>query len=332
MTYDSCGNAGNTGICPHCGKPWYACCCNRSPAYCCTGATGPRGPMGPMGPAGPTGPVGATGATGSTGSAGLRGATGPTGPAGATGATGITPTITVAGTVTGNPGTQARVDETVTPNGAQLFFTIPAGATGPTGPAGGPTGATGATGPTGPTGAAGTVGATGPTGPTGAAGTVGATGPTGPTGAAGTVGATGPTGPTGTTATVNSMNATNDTGATITVILGGTTVPLPSNQVLDSFTVSGNNTTFTVPATGTYLVTYRVATTAALLMSSRVLRNGTALAGSTFTPVASVTGFTATTFATLTAGDTLQLQLFGLAGAAVLQGGNGASLTVIRLS
>ena len=128
------------------------------------------------------------------------------------------------------------------------------------------------------------------------------------------------------------MNATNDTGSTITVILGGTTVPLPSNQVLDGFTVSGGNTTFTVPVTGTYLVTYRVSTTAGLLMSSRVLRNGAALAGTTFAPTVSVNGFTATTFATLTAGDTLQLQLFGLAGAAVLQGGNGASLTVVRLS
>ena len=128
------------------------------------------------------------------------------------------------------------------------------------------------------------------------------------------------------------MNATNTNGSTIAVILGGTAVPLPNNQVLDGFTVDGNSTVFTVPATGTYSVSYRVSTTAALLMSSRVLRNGTALAGSTFAPVASVGSFAATTFATLTAGDTLTLQLFGLAGAAVLQGGNGATLTVIRLS
>ena len=128
------------------------------------------------------------------------------------------------------------------------------------------------------------------------------------------------------------MNAVNTTGATIAVLLGGTVVPLPNAQVLDSFTVNGSNETFTVPVAGTYMVTYRVSTTLALLMSSRVLLNGTALAGSTFAPVASVTSFTATTFATLAAGDTLQLQLFGLAGAAVLQGGNGASLTVIRLA
>ena len=142
----------------------------------------------------------------------------------------------------------------------------------------------------------------------------------------------GPTGATGTSTTVNSMNAANTTGATITVILGGTPVPLPNSQVLDSFTVDAGNTTFTVPVTGTYLVTYRVSTTVALLLSARVLRNGTALAGSTFAPVASVSSLMATTFSALTAGDTLQLQLFGLAGAAVLQGGNGATLTVIRLA
>ena len=128
------------------------------------------------------------------------------------------------------------------------------------------------------------------------------------------------------------MNAANTTGTTIAVLLGGTTVPLPDAQVLDSFTVDGANQTFTVPVTGTYMVSYRVSTTVALLMSARVLRNGAALAGSTVSPVASVSSFAATTFATLTAGDTLQLQLFGLAGAAVLQGGNGATLTVVRLA
>ena len=214
-----------------------------------------------------------------------------------------------------------------------------AGATGPTGPTGatgaaGPAGATGPTGPTGATGAAGAAGPTGPTGATGAAGTAGATGPTGPTGAtgaAGATGATGPTGATGTSVTANSMNATNSTGDTITVILGGTAVPLPDFQVLDGFTTTAQNTTFTVPATGTYMVSYRVSTTAALLLSTRVLRNGTPLGGSTFTPALSVSSFAATTFAALTAGDTLTLQLFGLVGAAVLQSGNGATLTVIRL-
>lgn len=85
--------------------------CTRQPACAwgpvvCHGAPGPTGPMGPAGPAG------------------------------ITGATGISPTISVAGTTTGSPGTQASVDVTFTPLGAELLFTIPAGPTGPAGPAG----------------------------------------------------------------------------------------------------------------------------------------------------------------------------------------------------
>ena len=320
-------------------------CCPGPGRVCCQGPTGPRGCPGPMGPRGcpgepgARGPQGPRGATGARGPQGIPGATGPQGPqgiqglrgaTGATGATGRTPTVTVAGTITGEPGTPAAVYENVTPSGVELLFTIPAGATGPTGATGaaGTAGATGPTGPTGATGAAGATGPTGATGATGAAGTAGATGPTGPTGA---TGATGPTGATGTSVTANSMNATNSTGDTITVILGGTAVPLPDFQVLDGFTTTAQNTTFTVPATGTYMVSYRVSTTAALLLSTRVLRNGTPLGGSTFTPALSVSSFAATTFAALTAGDTLTLQLFGLVGAAVLQSGNGATLTVIRL-
>ena len=338
-------------------------CCPGPGRVCCQGPTGPRGCPGPMGPRGCPGPMGPRGcpgepgargpqgprgATGARGPQGIPGATGPQGPqgiqglrgaTGATGATGRTPTVTVAGTITGEPGTPAAVYENVTPSGVELLFTIPAGATGPTGPTGatgaaGTAGATGPTGPTGATGAAGTAGATGPTGATGATGATGPTGaagPTGATGAAGATGATGPTGATGTSVTANSMNATNSTGDTITVILGGTAVPLPDFQVLDGFTTTAQNTTFTVPATGTYMVSYRVSTTAALLLSTRVLRNGTPLGGSTFTPALSVSSFAATTFAALTAGDTLTLQLFGLVGAAVLQSGNGATLTVIRL-
>ena len=338
-------------------------CCPGPGRVCCQGPTGPRGCPGPMGPRGCPGPMGPRGcpgepgargpqgprgATGARGPQGIPGATGPQGPqgiqglrgaTGATGATGRTPTVTVAGTITGEPGTPAAVYENVTPSGVELLFTIPAGVTGPTGPTGaaGTAGVTGPTGPTGATGAAGTAGATGPTGPTGATGAAGAAGPTGPTGATGAAGATGatgatgPTGATGTSVTANSMNATNSTGDTITVILGGTAVPLPDFQVLDGFTTTAQNTTFTVPATGTYMVSYRVSTTAALLLSTRVLRNGTPLGGSTFTPALSVSSFAATTFAALTAGDTLTLQLFGLVGAAVLQSGNGATLTVIRL-
>lgn len=152
-----------------------------------------------------------------------------------------------------------------------------------------------------------------------------------PSGPAGPEGPEGPQGPPGEAVTESSMNAQNS-GGTIAVVLGGTPVDLPDNQNLDGFTVSGANDTFTVPETGTYLVTYQINVTAALLMGSQVLLNGTAIPGSVFDPVLSVSAYTATTIIPLTAGDQLQLQLFGLLGAAVLQGGAGATLTVIRLA
>ncbi len=127
------------------------------------------------------------------------------------------------------------------------------------------------------------------------------------------------------------MSASNTTGQTLSVLLGGTSVPLPSAQNLDGFTANGTNTTFTVPVTGTYLVTYRVNPTVAVAMSSQVLRNGTAIPGSVFSPAAT-TGYEATVITPLTAGDTLTLQLSGIAAAVVLQGGSGASLTVVRLA
>ncbi|AIE79977.1 BclA protein [Bacillus cereus] len=47
------------------------------------------------------------------------------------------------------------------------------------------------------------------------------------------------------------MFASNTIGSAINVALGGaTSIPLPNNQDLDSFTVDGTNTTFTVPQSG----------------------------------------------------------------------------------
>ena len=84
---------------------------------------------------------------------GVFGPTGPTGPTGPAGAA----TIIVGQTTTGDPGTQASVENVGTAQNVILDFTIPQGIDG-------------ATGPTGPTGATGETGATGPTGPTGATG------------------------------------------------------------------------------------------------------------------------------------------------------------------
>lgn len=127
------------------------------------------------------------------------------------------------------------------------------------------------------------------------------------------------------------MSALNTTGSTIVVVLGGTAVPLPNNQNLDGFTVDAANQVFTVPATGTYLISYSIKTTASLLLSSQILRNGATLPGSVIAPAVAINMFYNMQIVNLNAGDTLTLQLFGLLGAVVLQGGTGASLTVVRL-
>ena len=265
------------------------------------------------GPTGPTGPQGLQGIEGPTGPQGLQGIEGPTGPQGPQGIQGIQ----------GPTGPQG-------PQGAQ-------GIQGPTGPQG-PQGIQGIQGPTGPTGPQGLQGDEGPTGPTGPQGLQGIEGPTGPTGPQGLEGIEGPTGPTGPTGpqglavTENSMSAQNTTGDTISVILDGTVVPLPNNQNLDGFVADGTNSTFTVPTTGTYLLTYNISVTAALLMSSRVLVNGSEIPSTVFAPAVSAANFTATTIVNLTAGDEVELQLFGLVSEAVLQNGAGATLTAVRLA
>lgn len=217
------------------------------------------------------------------------------------------------------------------------------GATGPTGPTGW-TGATGVTGYTGLTGATGVTGATGSTGATGETGSPGATGATGETGspgetgvtgsmgATGETGATGATGATGTNFTnINAFSA-NTSGAVIAVVLGGTNIALPNNQVLNGITVGGGNTTFTVPSAGNYLISYSINTTDALLVSSCLVINSSPFTPSIITPALSLSSFNNTVIAPLTAGSTITLQLFGLLGAATLLTGAGATLTIVRVN
>ena len=295
-----------------------------------TGATGGTGPTGFTGATGGTGPTGITGATGGTGPTGITGATGVTGPTGITGATGVTGPTGITGTI-GETG----------PTG----ITGATGGTGPTGSTGatggtGPTGITGATGGTGPTGITGATGETGPTGSTGATGvtgptgSTGATGVTGPTGSTGATGGTGPTGSTGTSLTATSGYASNTGGGVVAVIVGGTTISLPNEQNLSAdITANAANTVFTVAPAGRYYISYHINLTAGLLVSSRILINGTPPASSIIAPVASLANFNNSFIVTLPAGSTIQLQLFGLLGAATLLGGSvGAALNIIRLS
>lgn len=331
-----------------------------------TGATGPTGAVGPAGATGPTGAIGPTGVTG----AGLQGivafnpliaptytpgqvvfyngssyvvntaspagipdtsadytllaAAGSTGPIGPTGATGAGLTGLTAFDPAAAPFYTAG--QVVLYEGASYVVNI----NNPSGIPGTSPDYTllAAAGPTGPTGVTGATGGTGPTGSTGV------TGDTGPTGITGAAGGTGPTGSTGTSLTATSGYASNTGGGVVAVIVGGTTISLPNEQNLSAdITANAANTIFTVAPAGRYYISYHINLTAGLLVSSRILINGTPPASSIIAPVASLANFNNSFIVTLPAGSTIQLQLFGLLGAATLLGGSvGAALNIIRLS
>lgn len=127
------------------------------------------------------------------------------------------------------------------------------------------------------------------------------------------------------------MSTSNATSAVVAVVLGGTDVPLPDNQDLNTFTVDGTNTEFTVPTTGKYKIEYNIATTVALLVSSRILQNGSPITPSVVTPTVAANNLRSSFIVSLTAGDTLTMQLFGLLGAATLQGGASTYMTIQRV-
>lgn len=150
-------------------------------------------------------------------------------------------------------------------------------------------------------------------------------GPTGPTGS---------TGPTGTNNTATTAFAANLTGASITVTNPGVPVALPDAQVLPAgITVNPGNNTFTVNVTGRYRISYHVNTTVALIMGTRITINGAPITQSTVLPLISLSTFSNEILIDLTAGDAITLQLFGLAGLAILLDASaGASLMIMRLS
>ncbi|WP_028591939.1 BclA C-terminal domain-containing protein, partial [Paenibacillus massiliensis] len=177
-------------------------------------------------------------------------------------------------------------------------------------------------------------GPTGPTGETGATGVTGATGATGDAGAIGATGATGATGETGTSLTASSIFGANTTGGLLTLVLGVVDVPLPDNQVVGPGTAfNGTSTVITLTEAGNYFVSYSVNLTAALLLSSRVLLNGTTeIPQSVISPVLGISSFTNDFIVTLPANATLQLQLTGGVAVATLSTDAPTNMTVIRLS
>lgn len=145
------------------------------------GPAGERGPEGPQGAEGPRGEQGLPGEKGEKGDPGEQGPAGERGPEGPQGDPGESATVTVGETVTGEPGTPAKVENTGTAQNAILKFTIPRGDKGERGE-------TGATGAKGDPGEPGQPGERGPEGPQGPAGERGEQGPAGENGAPGAKG------------------------------------------------------------------------------------------------------------------------------------------------
>ncbi|MFD2331843.1 hypothetical protein ACFSR7_21535 [Cohnella sp. GCM10020058] len=133
--------------------------------------------------------------------------------------------------------------------------------------------------------------------------------------------------------TSNYAFAANTTGTGVLVVLGGTSVPLPSSQNIGAgISINGANTIFTVASSGTYYITYQINLSSALLISARLIINGTANVPSNISTGLSTTMFNNVIVVTLAAGSTITLQLYGLvATATLISGGAGAAVTIIRL-
>ena len=132
----------------------------------------------------------------------------------------------------------------------------------------------------------------------------------------------------------SSAFAANTSGTALTVLVGGTLVPLPDGQLLSpDITVNGANTVFTVTNAGRYQISYNVNTTASLASGTRLLINGAANTASTVAPAVSLSHFSNEILLNLNAGDTVSLQMFGIASVAtLLPGSAGAALSITRLS
>lgn len=213
---------------------------------------------------------------------------------------------------------------------APVFYG-PVGPQGPPGPQGPDAGPQGPPGPQGPAG---------PDGPQGLPGPVGPAGPAGPQGDEGPAGVAGATGPPGAPAPVPPPSATagfaaNTTGGLISVLVAGTNIPFPDVKLLSSdITLTGGNTLFTVNTAGNYRISYHVNTTAAVLLGTRLVINGGVIPQSRIPPALTLSQFYNEIEVGLTAGATIQLQMYAplIVGAATLLGGSlGASLMIIRL-
>lgn len=132
--------------------------------------------------------------------------------------------------------------------------------------------------------------------------------------------------------TQSALCAQNTAGTPISVIAAGTTIPLATRPYMNGFTASGNNMTFTVAQSGVYELSYSIQTRVAMQLSSTVNRNGQSIQNLIRSPGFSENTFACSAILPLSAGDTLQLILYGITALAELQLGVGAYMNVIRIA
>ncbi|EST53758.1 hypothetical protein T458_23635 [Brevibacillus panacihumi W25] len=129
---------------------------------------------------------------------------------------------------------------------------------------------------------------------------------------------------------INGFGA-NTRGAILRVVKEGIPIPLSDNQVLQGIFTDEEQTAFTVPDDGNYLITYVIQFTEALPIHARITINEEPYLPTVIASNGEQTSFTNTVLAPLAAGDAIALQLYGFDGEAVLQTGAGATLTIVKL-
>ena len=133
---------------------------------------------------------------------------------------------------------------------------------------------------------------------------------------------------------LRSAYAANTRGTILVVTLTGVSLPLPDGGLFsDGITLSKDKTTFTLSEAGRYLISYEVNTTSALNSGVRLLVNEAPLMLSTIAPMRPTRHFSNQVQTELPAGATVSLQMFGeVASTALMPGGTGAAVSIVRLS
>lgn len=132
--------------------------------------------------------------------------------------------------------------------------------------------------------------------------------------------------------TQSAICAQNIAGTPILIAIGGTAIPLAERPYVRGFTFSADNRTITVTQSGVYMLSYSIQVRVAMQLSSTVNRNGASMPNLVRSPGFSENVLACSAILPLSAGDALQLMLYGIGALTELQPGVGAYLNVMRIA